>query len=166
MMRHLVGRRLPYVDLPASSGMPVNPAKLPGLAVLFCYPWTGRPGYPNPPHWDDIPGAHGSTPQALAYSDAYGNFRRLGVRVFGVSFQDSEWQQEFVKRNGLAYRMLSDAGRRFSAELGLPLVITGDVEYLQRLTLVAQDGVIGAVRFPVREPERDAAEVFDLVQPR
>jgi len=51
-MQHLVGRRMPNVDLEATSGSPVNPAKIIGPAVIFCYPFTGRPGYPNPPNWD------------------------------------------------------------------------------------------------------------------
>ena len=46
-----------------------NPARIQGPAVIFCYPFTGRPGYPNPPNWDHITGAHGSTPQAIAYSE-------------------------------------------------------------------------------------------------
>ena len=52
------------LELEATSGAPVNPARIIGPAVIFCYPFTGRPGYPNPPNWDHIKGAHGSTPQA------------------------------------------------------------------------------------------------------
>lgn len=161
-MQHLVGRRMPDVDLEASSGSPVNPAKIVGPAVIFCYPWTGRPGYPNPPHWDEIPGAHGSTPQAQAYSNAYGHFRRLGIKLFGLSLQDTEWQREFVKRAGLSFRLLSDAPRKFSGRLGLPLFETGGVDYLQRLTFIARDGIIDAVRFPVPHPETDAEETLSL----
>ena len=165
-MSHLIGRRFPSVDLEASSGSPVNPAKLQGLAVIFCYPYTGRPGYADPPNWDHIPGAHGSTPQALAYSNAYGQFRRLGVKLYGLSLQETEWQRDFVARNGLTYRLLSDAPRGFSSRMGLPLFETGGVAYLQRMTFIAQDGVISAMRFPVPEPERDAETVLDMVQPR
>ena len=165
-MQHLIGRRLPDAELPATSGSAVNAARILGPAVIFCYPWTGRPGHANPPHWDDIPGAHGSTPQALAYSDVYGEFRRLGVKLFGLSLQDTPWQQEFVKRNGLSYRLLSDAQRKFSGRLGLPLFETGGVDYLQRLTIVLQDGVIQRLRFPVKAPEQDAAETLALLQPR
>ena len=159
-MQHLVGRRMPDVDLEASSGSPVNPAKILGPAVIFCYPWTGRPGYPNPPHWDEIPGAHGSTPQALAYSNAYGQFRRLGIKLFGLSLQDTEWQREFVKRTGLSFRLLSDAPRKFSGRMGLPLFETSGVDYLQRLTFVTRDGVIETVRYPVKEPELDAEQTL------
>jgi peroxiredoxin len=165
-MRHLVGRSLPDVDLEPSSGSPVNPARTQGTAVYFCYPYTGRPGHPDPPHWDRIPGAHGSTPQALAYSKAYGDFRRLGVKLYGVSLQDTEWQREFVKRVGLSFRLLSDSERIFSMKLGLPLFETGGVAYLQRTTIIAKDGAISHVVWPVEEPELDAANVLGLLQPR
>ena len=159
-MQHLVGRRLPDVELSATSGSAVNLARLHGPAVIFCYPWTGRPGVANPPHWDEILGAHGSTPQAQAYSESYGNFRRLGVKLFGLSLQDTEWQQEFIKRNGLTFRLLSDQRRRFSERLGLPLFETGGVDYLQRITFLTRDGTITALRYPVPSPETDAEEAL------
>ena len=144
-MQHLVGRRFPDVELEATSGSPVNPAKILGLSVIFCYPFTGRDGYADPPFWDQIPGAHGSTPQALAYSEAYGQFRRLGVKLFGLSLLDTEWQRDFVKSNNLAYRLLSDSPRKFSSRMGLPLFETGGVDYLQRMTFIARDGIITLV---------------------
>ena len=58
----------------------VNFAKLAGMAIVYCYPWTGRPGLPNPPDWDDIPGAHGSTPQAEGFRDLYAGFQQVGRR--------------------------------------------------------------------------------------
>jgi len=161
-MRHLIGRRLPDVDLQATSGSPVNPARIAGPAVIFCYPWTGRPGYPNPPHWDQIPGAHGSTVQTKAYSEAYGHFRRLGIKLFGLSLQDSEWQREFVKREGISFRLLSDAQRKFSGRLSLPLFETGGIDYLQRLTFIARDGIVEHLRFPVPVPEADAADTLEI----
>ena len=166
LMSHLIGRRMPSVELEATSGNPVNLAKLTGHAVIFCYPYTGRPGHPDPPNWDHIPGAHGSTPQALAYSKAYGKLRRLGVKLFGVSLQPTEWQRDFVARNDLTFRLLSDAGCAFSGRLSLPLFETGGQSYLQRITFVTHDGTITAMRFPVPEPENDAAEVLALFQPR
>src|SRR5262245_39294339 len=57
--RHLKrSMRMPDLDLPTTSGGSINFARLPGLAIVYCYPWTGRPGLANPPNWDDIPGAH------------------------------------------------------------------------------------------------------------
>lgn len=166
LMAHLIGRKMPNVDLEATSGSPVNPARILGPAVIFCYPYTGRPGYPDPLNWDHIPGAHGSTPQALAYSEAYGEFRRMGFKLFGLSFQDTEWQRDFVARNKLTFRLLSDAPRAFSSRLGLPFFETGGAAYLQRVTFILHDGTITAMRFPVPEPEHDAADVLAMIQPR
>lgn len=162
-MRHLAGRGLPRLVLPASDGTVIDPAALAGHAVIFCYPWSGRPGTPNPPGWDDIPGAHGSTPQALAYSSAYGQFRALNAAVFGLSLQDTDWQREFAHRCGLPFPLLSDAARHFSRALGLPTFATGGQYYLERLTLIARDGVFVDVRYPVASPERDAADVLALL---
>ncbi len=164
-LQHLVGRMMPDVDLEATSGSPVNPARIPGTAVVFGYPFTGRPGYPDPPNWDHIPGAHGSTPQALAYAAAYGQFRRLGVKLFGLSLMDSEWQQDFVSRNRLSFRLLSDPAGIVPRHLSLPTFETGGVTYLQRMTFVLRDGVISHVRFPVPEPALDAAEVLAALAP-
>ncbi len=159
-MQHLVGRRMPNVDLEATSGSPVNPSKILGPAVIFCYPFTGRPGYDNPPNWDQIPGAHGSTPQALGYLDAYGHFRRLGVKLYGLSMLPSEWQRDFVTRNNLSFRLLSDFHRGFQSRLSLPMFEAGGELYLQRITFILHDGVISRVRFPIPEPQSDAAEVL------
>jgi peroxiredoxin len=163
-MQHLVGRKMPNVDLEATSGSPVNLGKLVGPAVIFCYPFTGRPGHPDPLNWDHIPGAHGSTPQALAYSETYGHFRRLGVKLFGLSLLPTEWQRDFVTRNSLSFRLLSDEARNLSSRLGLPLFETGGVAYLQRLTFITHDGIIQALRYPVPEPEHDAADVLAMLQ--
>ncbi len=163
-MQHLVGRRMPNVDLEATSGSPVNLSKLLGPAVVFCYPYTGRPGHPDPLNWDHIPGAHGSTPQALAYSEAYGHFRRLGVKLFGLSLLSTEWQRDFVARNNLTFRLLSDESRNFSSRLGLPLFDTGGKVYVQRITFIIHDGTIQAVRYPVTEPEHDAADILAMMQ--
>jgi peroxiredoxin len=162
-MRHLVGRRLPDVDLPANAGSPVEIGRIAGTAVIFCYPFTERPGHADPPNWGLIPGARGSTERARAYAQFYGEFRRLGAKVFGVSLQTVEWQQEFITRNAIPFRLLSDQARRFSGKLYLPLFATGGVDYLQPLTLIAQDGVIAHLIHPVIEPERDASDVLALI---
>jgi peroxiredoxin len=161
-LQHLVGRTLPDVALASTSGDLELLARIKGRAVIFCYPWTGRPGHANPPDWDTIPGAHGSTPQAEAYSMACERFRNVGVKLFGLSMQDSGWQQEFATRHGLMFPLLSDAERKFSTALGLPSFTAGATDYLKRLTLITRDGVIEAVKFPVPAPEKDAGEILAM----
>jgi peroxiredoxin len=131
-----------------------------GRSVVFFYPYTGRPGVPDPPDWDNIPGAHGSTPQAQAFSKTYDEFRNRHVNVFGVSLQEPEWQVEFARRCALPYPLLSDAETRLSGALGLPFFSTGGKAYLQRLTLFLNDGRVTGVRYPVTDPAGEAKAVL------
>jgi peroxiredoxin len=132
--------------------------------VYFCYPYTGRPGYADPAGWDGIAGAHGSTPQALGFSEVYEKYQKLAVKVFGVSFQDVFWQSDFVKRNSLRVPLLSDHARKFADALQLETFKAGTDDYLKRITLVAVDGKTIGVRFPVDAPARDAKETLQLIE--
>jgi peroxiredoxin len=166
MRDSLIGRTLPDLSLQATDGIAVNPRRLAGTSVIFCYPWTGRPGLPNPTDWDTIPGAHGSTPQAEGYATAFEKFSAFSTRVFGLSLQSADYQREFAIRCRLPFALLSDATQEFSRALELPDFTTGGVTYLRRLTLMARDGVVLGVRYPVPDPAGDAAAVLDLLASR
>src|SRR6476620_7522083 len=89
--RHLTtGLALPDIALPSSRGGAVNLSTRKGSAVFFIYPGTGRAGVADPPGWDDIPGAHGSTPETEGFRDQYLKFRAQRVDVFGLSTQSCE----------------------------------------------------------------------------
>lgn len=160
--RHLVpGTPLPDVTLVASSGAAVNIGCLDGLAVLFVYPWTGRPGLSNPPGWDDVPGAHGSTPEAEGFRDLHGAFAEVPARIFGTSGQDTAWQREFAARLQLPYELLSDAEGQLRDALKLPTFQAGGAVYLTRLTLVLRDSAIMRTFYPVHPPDAHPRAVLD-----
>jgi peroxiredoxin len=121
---------------------------------------------PNPPDWDHIPGAHGSTPQAQAYAALYSQISARDVKVFGLSLQTTEYQQEFALRCALPFALLSDADRQFSKALKLPEFDAGGVTYLSRLTLLATNGAIRHVRYPVPDPAGDAAAMLAWLESR
>ena len=86
-----------------------------------CSPIPGRADPDEDPPgglaaWDAIPGARGCTPQACAYRDRHGALVAAGARVFGLSTQDTAYQQEMAERLHLPFPVLSDesprAGRR------------------------------------------------------
>ena len=134
--------------------------RLPARRSLIVYPWTGRPGQPNPPDWDAIPGAHGSTPELEGFRDRAAEFAALGLRLFGLSRQTTEYQRELVARLGLPFPILGDADGRFAAALRLPSFTTGGEIYLKRLTLLIDEGRIERVFYPVRDPAGHAAELL------
>lgn len=164
---HLEGRTLPIVRLASTAGGTVDLGSLDGLTVLYCYPMTGRPGTALPEGWDDIPGARGCTPQACAFRDHFAELRALGVRsVFGISTQTTAYQREAAARLHLPFPLLSDSALELQEMLELPVMdVAGDV-LLKRLTMVARNGVIETVFYPVFPPDRNAADVIKHLRRR
>ena len=159
---HLTGLELPDLVLESSQG-PVN---VRDLDVLYVYPRSGRPGVPLLPGWDETPGARGCTPQSCGFRDAHGELQALGKRVAGVSTQPLEDQLEFAERNAMPFPVVSDPSRELGAALGLPTFeIDGHVLY-KRLALVADDGRIAKVFYPVFPPNENAADVLAWMRAR
>jgi peroxiredoxin len=165
--RHLQGARPPDVVLAATNATAVNLSKLAGRNVVYVYPRTGRPGQDLPTGWDGIPGARGCTPQSCAFRDHYQELQGAGAaHVFGLSTQDSAYQREAVERLHLPFELLSDAGLELAQALRLPMFEVDGMKLIRRLTLVASDGVIGKVFYPVFPPDRNAGDVLTWLQNR
>ena len=147
---HLPGAAMPSVKLQSTDGWAGRCGRNSrmGRTVFFFYPRSGRPDEPPIPGWDDIPGARGCTPQSCAFRDHFSEFEALGVRVFGVSAQDTEYQHEFAERTHLPYPLLSDEVSLTDA-LRLPTFEAGGMRLIKRLTLVVSDGRIEKVFYPV-----------------
>jgi peroxiredoxin/L-amino acid N-acyltransferase YncA len=158
--------RVPSVALASTSGERVDLSAVSGRTVVYVYPRTGRPGEADSEDWDAIPGARGCTPQSCGFRDRHDDFRALGVRVFGLSTQTTDYQHEAAERLGLPFPLLSDAGLAFGRALRLP---TFDFEpygtesrtHLRRMAIVIRDGVVEKVFHPVFPPDRNAADVVD-----
>jgi peroxiredoxin len=157
---HLPGTLLPPLALAATDGTSVRLDELPGRSVVFAYPRTVRPGEEPPggeAGWNAIPGARGCTPEACSFRDELTRFSALGVRVFGLSTQDTEYQREAVERLRLPYLLLSDADLRYTRALGLPTFEVEGLTLIRRLTLMVAEGRIEDVVYPVFPPDRGAA---------
>ena len=157
---HLPGMHIPSIPLPATDGSTIDLASLAGRVVLFAYPRTGVPDQPNPPGWDQIPGARGCTTQCNAFRDAFAELRALGVaHLYGLSTQDTAWQREMARRQQLPFAILSDEDFALTRALRLPTFETNGMTLLKRITLVLRDAVIEHVFYPVFPPDQNAAEV-------
>ena len=161
---HLTGMTLPDLALPATqnaqSAAQVNLSKLKGRAIVYIYPRTGVPGTDLPPGWNDIPGARGCTPQSCSFRDHFGELQRLGVaHLFGLSTQDTAYQQEAATRLHLPFAILSDGKLALTKALNLPTFTTSGMTLLKRMALVIDDGVITKTFYPVFPPDKNAEEV-------
>lgn len=158
---HLKDARLPDLALTATDGASVNLAKLKGRTVVYIYPRTGVPGVDPPPGWDDIPGARGCTPQSCSFRDHFAQLKGLGVaRVFGLSTQDTAYQQEAASRLHLPFAILSDEKLALAKALNLPTFTAAGMTLLKRMAWVVDDGVITKVLYPVFPPDQSAAQVI------
>jgi peroxiredoxin len=156
---HLRGTPLPAVALPATDGSAVRLDELPGLSVVVAYPRTGEPGKEPPggeEGWNAIPGARGCTPEVCSFRDERARFAERGARLFGLSTQDTAYQQEAVERLHLPYPLLSDAALELARALALPTFDVDDLTLIKRLTLLVRDGVIDDVVYPVFPPDQGA----------
>ena len=157
---HLARSRLPSLTLQATSGE-IDLAGLDGTVVIYCYPMTATPGQALPADWDQIPGARGCTPQSCAFRDHATELRDAGVdRVIGISMQSLEELTEAKDRLGLPYDLASASDGRLARALDLPTFEADGQTCLKRLTIVARDGVIAKVFYPVFPPDRNATDVL------
>jgi len=158
---HLKGQPLPDISLPSTDGGTVRLGGLSGLAVIYVYPMTGRPDRDLPDGWDDIPGARGCTPQSCAFRDHFAKLREWNVQqLFGVSTQDKAYQSEAASRLHLPFPLLSDADLALGKALDLPGMEIAGAYLHKRLTMIARDGVIAKVFYPVFPPDQDAENVI------
>jgi peroxiredoxin len=163
---HLPGMALPAIALEATDGEDVDLSRPgAGRTVVYAYPRTGRPGVPPPDGWDLIPGARGCTPQSCAFRDHYRALEAAGLRLFGLSTQEPEYQREMAGRLHLPFAVLSDAELRLTRALDLPTFkVDGEVDgavLIKRLTLVIRDGRVEHVFYPVFPPDAHAEAVLD-----
>ena len=159
---HLTRAALPDLVLPSSQGA-VN---VRDFEVLYVYPQTGRPGRPMPPGWDEIPGARGCTAQSCAFRDRGSELEALGVRVAGLSAQSLDDQLEFAERNRMPFPVISDEWLDLARDPGLPTFDVAGLTLYRRLALVAENGQIVKVFYPVLEPDRNAQDVLDWLEAR
>ncbi len=163
--KHLAGMRMPDVALPATDGSSVNLSKLKGRTVVYVYPRTGVPGVDLPQGWNEIPGARGCTPQSCAFRDHFGELKRLGVaQLFGLSTQDTAYQQEAATRLHLPFAILSDQKLALTKALKLPTFVTSGMMLLKRMALVIDGAVITKAFYPVFPPDKNAEEVIAWLQ--
>jgi peroxiredoxin len=164
---HLPGVKLPGIALLSTAGRKVDLSALKGRTVVYIYPRTGRPDQEVPTGWNAIPGARGCTPQSCAFRDHFEELKRAGAaQVFGLSTQNTAYQREAAGRLHLPFELLSDEKLEFAKALRLPTFEVDGMKLIKRLTLIARDGVIEHVFYPVFPPDQNAGDVLAWLKAR
>jgi peroxiredoxin len=159
--KHLKGMMLPDLELPSTANRQVNLSKISApRIVIYAYPRTGQPDKPSPAGWDDIPGARGCTPETCGFRDHHRDLKKLGAEVFGLSTQDTPYQQEMVTRLKVPFEVLSDEHLALTHGLCLPTFTVEGMTLLKRLTLIVRNNKIEHVFYPVFPPDTHAEAVI------
>jgi peroxiredoxin len=164
LSKHLVHQNLPSLLLNSTNATQIDLSALNGWVVIYCYPRTGKPGEPLPEGWDLIPGARGCTPQSCAFRDHFHEIKELGAQLFGLSTQNTAYQLEAATRLHLPFLLLSDEHFAFTNALQLPTFELSGMVLNKRLTIVAFNGRIKHVFYPIFTPNQNASDVVDWLK--
>lgn len=86
--------------------------------------------------------------------------KQLGVaELFGLSTQDTAYQQEAAERLHLPFEILSDQKLEFAQALKLPTFEVDGMKLIKRITLIVRDETFRKVFYPVFPPNKSADEV-------
>ncbi|MDB6034162.1 MAG: peroxiredoxin [Verrucomicrobiales bacterium] len=112
---------------------------------------------------DDTPGC---TKEACAFRDFYGNFKKKGAVVFGVSTDSTKSHDKFVEKFKLPFTLLADEDKKIVEAYGVwgEKVFMGR-KYMgtHRVTfLIGHDGKIKKI-WPKVKPEEHAEEVLNAL---
>ncbi|MFM8677568.1 MAG: peroxiredoxin [Burkholderiaceae bacterium] len=161
---HLIGQQLPRIALTATDGSVIDIGTRVNTVVIYCYPMTGQPNVPLPDGWDQIPGARGCTPQSCSFRHHYQEIRALGADVIGLSVQDTVYQKEMAERLHLPFPVVSDIDYKFQKALKLPTFQVAGMTLLKRITLIAKNGIIESVHYPVFPSDSDPDWVIERLK--
>jgi peroxiredoxin len=84
----------------------------------------------------------------------------LNTGVFWLSAQTTEYQREARDRLHLPFQLLSDSTLLLKSTMSLPMITVAGMELFKRLTLIAHDGQIEKIFYPVFPPDQNADGVL------
>ncbi|MBR3991303.1 MAG: thioredoxin-dependent thiol peroxidase [Clostridia bacterium] len=144
-----VGAKAPDFTLKDQNGADVSLSDFRGKkVVLYFYPKDNTPG---------------CTRQACAFAGLYGEFKKRGVEVIGVSRDSVASHVKFSEKYGLGFRLLSDPDLEAIKAYGVwqEKKLYGKTSFgvVRTTFLVDEDGIVTRV-MPKVKPDTNAAEIL------
>ena len=147
-----VGIKAPNFTLPSSSGRDVSLEDFMGTKVLIFF-------YPK----DDTPGC---TIEACGIRDEYENIKQKDTIVFGISADDLDSHNSFIKKFGLNFELLSDLDKEVSITYGAwgEKILYGKKSIgMKRMSfLINEEGVIAKIWKKVT-PDKHASQILEAI---
>ena len=140
------GKPAPDFELTSDSGEQVRLSDLRGKPVVLYF-------YPK----DDTPGC---TAQACGIRDAWGEFKRAGAEVFGISADDQASHERFKSKYELPFTLLADPEHKLGEPYGVGQ--EGKRSYERSTFVIDADGNVAKTMRRVK-PETHAADVLEAL---
>jgi peroxiredoxin Q/BCP len=137
------GKPAPDFELQSDSGETIKLSDLRGKPVVLYF-------YPK----DDTPGC---TRQASGIRDAWGQFERAGVEIFGISADDQASHERFKSKYELPFTLLADPEHKLGEPYGVAQ--EGKSSYERSTFVIDADGIVTRIMRRV-DPDRHADEVL------
>lgn len=153
-----VGLPLPTLPIPATNGKEITLAAsidhpIDGPVVVYCYPQIN--GFDTA-----CPEVDGGTKQTCVFRDRFEEFKKLGITIYGLSTEDTEYQKEVVQRLALPFDLLSDSDLSVSDTLVLPRFEIDGKFFLKHMTFIVEKNRVVKIFDPVAVPEKNAEDVL------
>ncbi|MCF7796341.1 MAG: peroxiredoxin [Lentisphaeria bacterium] len=139
-----IGDPAPDFNLPGDDGKMYRLSDYQGQMVVVYF-------YPK----DDTPGC---TTEACAFRDSFSEFEKLGVTVFGISYDDRESHIAFKKKYDLPFTLLSDTDKSASKAYGTKGLFMAS----RKTFIVDEDGKIAKIYPKVSVSEHAETILADL----
>jgi peroxiredoxin len=151
----LTGVTLPAAKLDSLQG-PVSLADLGvGWLIVYCFP--GSHVGTEESRLDDEREHH-------AFARHHAQLGGRAVRVASLSSAPSALQTRTMLTHRLRYNVIVDTELRVAEELGLPTFSQGEVRAYNRLTLIAKDGTIERVFYPIARGGNSVKQALTWMQ--
>lgn len=156
---NLLTTTIPALTLESTIGHYFDLAQLPERCLLVCYPFAivsaqlWQVYHPE----DRMNGECSALLRGFAQHQK--RFEDVGIALLGVSTQSPLIQRIVSAQLGISFPLMSDANRRFSNALGLPMTVGGRIPRMQPIGLDVMDGCIAQVFYPL-EPDMSCAEAI------
>ncbi len=109
---------------------------------------------------DDTPGC---TKEACAIRDDYSDFKKLGVKVFGISKDSPESHKKFAEKYDLPFTLLADTKREVITKYNAIKDIFGNIGTKRISYLIGKDGKILKI-YPKVDPTTHASEILEDIR--
>lgn len=162
--QHLKGQKIPDISLAITSlSQPISLQRaLPKRYVLVVQPGPSTSKCILPSNWATIKGAPGCTGEAQGFNKLLDKFIDAGFGVFLLNNKSHQVQKIAKQEKFLNIDFLSDENFLFANALGLEVrevpnrMTDSKMKYLDRVTLIVEDGIIQDVIDHITAPSKNA----------